>query len=412
MILARIAMKRIAIFSLGLLAILLPISIAFAERSLSYPIAEQHSWGFIDKNGVFKIRPQFDSGNVFTNGFASVWADGNHHRYTIIDTAGKPITSELFHQAGKMFCGLAPITRDPKNDRDFSTASYISKNGTIWTSSFWQCGQFENGFSIAKRYFQEFAGTPNDDQSFIIDSKGKTIKKLDGTLWDLGFSEGLVPIRIGHQMGYADTKGDVIIKPRFRIARQFHEGLAAVNIQPKGTLRDGCGFINTRGEQVIPAIYSSAQDFHEGLARVESREFNKGGFIDQHGKMVIQLDSVISSGDFSEGLAAVRISSDETGFMDHSGKILFKVESNEVGEFHNGLCHASSFKSKDRLVGFVDKSGNWAIKPQFYKAMNFSEGLASVCVFDQKRLQEQRAKWKKEADEFRSRTWWQFWGSY
>lgn len=30
-------------------------------------------------------------------------------------------------------------------------------------------------------------------------------------------------------------------------------------------------------------------------------------------------------------------------------KALFKVDSNDTGEFHDGLCWASSFASKDRL---------------------------------------------------------------
>ena len=203
--------------------------------------------------------------------------------------------------------------------------------------------------------------------------------------------------------------GRTLIKPQFRIASSFHEGLAAFRIAGLTEVR--WGFINKKGEIVIPPKYEGVGDFSEGLAQVHSPDKVSDGFIDKSGKLVISLKSNEIHGSFSEGLASVWIPPSQAGFIDHKGKIVFKVDSTEVGEFHEGLCYASSFSSKDRLRGFVNRSGEWVIKPQFYKAMNFSEGLAAVCLWDEKKFKQQHADLIKAAEEHRRSNWWPFWGT-
>ena len=377
----------------------LQTSTTFAERQPPFPAGESKNWGFIDKTGTFVIKPEFDSGDSFTNGFASVQVEALPRSYKIIDKTGRGITSKLFARAGQMSDGFAPIVNFCKaEDRNQAPATYISKSGAEWNHSFAQCGNFEKGFALSQSH-TEFA---------VIDTNGNIIRKLEARPLNLEFSEGLASVRFQHVVGYINTKGDVIIKPQFRIAWQFHEGLAAF-------CRDGrtgprWGFINMKGEEVIPPKYVGVCDFKEGLAQVRSYDNERSGFIDKSGKLVISLKSTDIGGSFSEGLASVRIAPLQTGFIDRKGKIVFKVDSNEVGEFHEGLCYASSLSSKDRLCGFVNKSGEWVIKPQFYKAMNFSEGLAAVCLWDEKKLKQQRADLIKSAEEYRRSNWWQFLG--
>jgi hypothetical protein len=86
-----------------------------------------------------------------------------------------------------------------------------------------------------------------------------------------------------------DKTGTIVVPPRFGFARDFSEGLAAVNV--RGKLHDNSvhggkwGFIDASGALVIPAVYSDVRsDFHKGLAYVE--ENDQPIYIDRKGKRV------------------------------------------------------------------------------------------------------------------------------
>ncbi|MCT4619853.1 MAG: WG repeat-containing protein [Marinisporobacter sp.] len=66
------------------------------------------------------------------------------------------------------------------------------------------------------------------------------------------------------------------------------------------------------------------------------------------------------------------------GYIDKNGKEVIKLPSN-IGmayEFSEGL--AVVYDKNTKLYGYIDKTGNYAIKPQFELATFFSEGLAAV----------------------------------
>lgn len=114
------------------------------------------------------------------------------------------------------------------------------------------------------------------------------------------------------------------------------------------------GFMDSAGKVMIGFVYDSAKDFHEGLAAVEAND--KYGYIDYSGKIIIkpQYDEVSF---FSEGLAAVKII-DKWGFIDSSGKMIIKPQFDNVGNFEEGLA---CFMEKKFIVGykygFIDKTG-------------------------------------------------------
>lgn len=90
----------------------------------------------------------------------------------------------------------------------------------------------------------------------------------------------------------------------------------------------------------IKAQFDYAQDFSEGLAAVLDSDCDKCGYIDQTGKMVIELRGkrLFPAGPFSEGLAPVV----ETG------------PESPVPFIRDGV-----------RVGYIDKSGKVVIGPQF-----------------------------------------------
>ena len=139
--------------------------------------------------------------------------------------------------------------------------------------------------------------------------------------------------------GFIDKKGNLIIKPKFNVACDFSEGLAAVRKYNKKYF----GYINKKGKYVIKPKFNLAMSFSEGLAAVMIKD--KWGYINKEGKVVIEpkFDTgyYYNLYYFSEGLAAVQF---------------------------NGKW------------GYINKEGNWIVKPQFIEAYPFSEGLARVKV--------------------------------
>src|SRR6185369_4053585 len=97
----------------------------------------------------------------------------------------------------------------------------------------------------------------------------------------------------GGLFGFVDRTGAYVIEPRFFVAQNFAEGLAAVRVEETTTSK--FGYINRSGNFVISPRFNQAGDFSEGLAAVETRARIVGnqvvdiawGFTDKSGQVVI-----------------------------------------------------------------------------------------------------------------------------
>lgn len=187
------------------------------------------------------------------------------------------------------------------------------------------------------------------------------------------FSEGLVVARINQKYGYINPKGEIAIQPQFTNATPFSEGLAAVQV------RDQWGYIDKTGKMVIsPQFSQQPEPFSEGLAKVVVK--NQTGFINKTGQLVftVQYPNVqhYELRNFSDGLAAVRMDFEKTGFIDKTGKFVIEPQPHEMSDFSEGLAsiHVTG------KYGFIDKTGKIVIEPQFSQVKSFSENLAAVVV--------------------------------
>lgn len=94
----------------------------------------------------------------------------------------------------------------------------------------------------------------------------------------------LLPVQVNSKWGYINAKGRVVIKPRFIVARNFSEGLAAV--------RNDAGwfyYIDVSGRVITGRDrYRFADDFSGGLAAVQKGVNDKIGFIDITGHWAIK----------------------------------------------------------------------------------------------------------------------------
>ncbi len=109
------------------------------------------------------------------------------------------------------------------------------------------------------------------------------------------------------------------------------------------------------------------------------------GYLDEKGKFAIEPRFTLAT-PFSEGLAAVRDVynryGDKYGYINHTGKYVIRSQFEEAFGFSEGLAQVGD---SNHLMGFIDRSGKWVVKPQFRafsRDSNFSEGLACVPTND------------------------------
>ena len=263
---------------------------------------------------------------------------------------------------------------------------YIDRNGRLVISF-----QFDdaNGFS------EGLAAVTIKEKTGYIDTAGKLIipAKFDA---GFHFSEGLAVVIIAHEeakkpfsgYGYIDKSGKMVIQPRkvesgkwlsyYAKTLAFSEGLAGAQL---GSPKKGkMGYIDKTGRQVIPPKYDHVESFSEGLAVVAIGE--KYGYINRSGKMVIP-PRFGGAGPFSEGLAPVTIDAtgNNWGYVDKSGQLVISgKEFAWARGFSEGLAAAG--EKLNEKFGFIDKTGKFAIPPQFRRVGDFSEGLAAVQLAD------------------------------
>lgn len=213
-----------------------------------------------------------------------------------------------------------------------------------------------------------------------IDKSGEFIIKPQFDIASKKFNEGLASVQFNGKYGYIDKSGNIIIEPKFDDARDFSEGLAIIKVNNK------YGFIDKTGKIIIEPKFNFAKDFKNGLAcigvdtdEVSSKEKNYG-YINKEGKTIIEPKFKIPS-NFSEGLALNTLDNKTYGYIDKVGEFKIKPKDNQffgfmfgetdynqsnLYEFCDGLAMAfSKDDNGDIKGGYIDKNGEFKIKPKF-----------------------------------------------
>lgn len=131
----------------------------------------------------------------------------------------------------------------------------------------------------------------------------------------------LTPFQKGNKFGYEDKSGEAAIAPKYVSAREFSEGLAKV------------GF----NVQKIDSFWNEPAFGNEGYWTVNKYPVERFSYIDTK-------DSILP------------------------------VALNDGRNFNSGLA-AAQLGSK---WGYLDKSGEWVISPQYARAFSFEKGKAKV----------------------------------
>lgn len=105
----------------------------------------------------------------------------------------------------------------------------------------------------------------------------------------------------------------------------------------------------------------------------------KCGFIDRHGKIVVKPE-FDRCHDFSDGRAIVMVGS-KTIVINENGQTVFEPKLRLYGpKFSDGLISVCSRSDTCIPIGYLDREGRMAIKPQFSTGYPFSEGRALINV--------------------------------
>ena len=184
-------------------------------------------WGFVYKNGMVRIKPQYSAVGNYSDGKCAVANSAGECGY--IDQEGKVIINLQFTSAYGFINGKA-----------------IVQLGKEWG---------------------------------VIDEKGKFL--INPTFTAMKADQNLYIVKQNNKWGWCNQNGKIVIQPQFKEAYPFNQNeLAPVKSGDK------FGFINKKGKMIIDAQFEAALPFIGNIAWAVKE--GKGGFINKNGKFIIQ----------------------------------------------------------------------------------------------------------------------------
>jgi len=345
---------------------LLCCHLTFGQQSTAerlFLVQKDGKSGFIDRTGKVVIPIQFDSANNFHEGLALVTMSG---KKAFIDATGKIVFNAAYDIVDDFSEGLAAVnigqTRIPNLGLISNPGKwgYIDRTGRlVMPLRFTHAENFSEGLA---------AITDGDrDHGAFIDHGGKTIftLPLDVTL---GFHEGIAGVLLNGSVSYYDRSGKKLTVPTEDgpKSHSFSEGLVPIEIKGQ------TGFIDKSGKVVIAPQFEDVEDFSAGLAAVKVRSNEttwcardasgsregftmKWGYIDKSGKFVIP-PQFESAAPFAEGLAVIH-QCGEAFFIDTAGKVVLKADFRYASSFSGGLAQIERETANGWMSGYVDKNG-------------------------------------------------------
>ncbi|MET0622274.1 MAG: WG repeat-containing protein [Pyrinomonadaceae bacterium] len=314
-----------------------------------HPVAAARGkWGFIDRTGSFRIPPRYDGAGQFSEGVAYAWLwDGERRKDGVVDADGK--FTEL------------PATND---------SSFVFRDGLA---------RFQTPLGQQRKYG-------------YMDKTGRVV--IPPQFDDSGhFSEGLAWVSVLKERkwlyGFIDKTGKVVIEPQFVYQPgDFVDGLAKVVGQTAS------GFIDRAGRFRITVESDRSGDyFSEGLLAIIRGDPPRGVYLKRDGEVALEIPfwqqrtahqrslySIrrLQLAPFSEGLAPV-LSFNKIGFIDGTGKVVIEPLFRETSGFSEGLAAVKIIGGDGEYVwGYIDRAGRFAVAPRFGEAHPFAGGLARV----------------------------------
>lgn len=184
--------------------------------------------------------------------------------------------------------------------------------------------------------------------------------------------------------GAIDSNANIVVPVQYLKVRDYQEDRVAVK-----NLSGRWGFVNRSGKEVIKSKYRIARDFSEGLAVIFDQ--SRWGAIDPSGNVVIK-PQYLRMGDFKEGKAWVHLPKGKKGYISPTGELLFAGRFSRLTDFKNGIARVYIRK---KGWGLINTQGEFILKPKrrYENISAFNEyGLAKVKIGKKYRLMNQRGE--------------------
>lgn len=175
----------------------------------------------------------------------------------------------------------------------------------------------------------------------------------------------LYPIKIGNNFGYISKDNDIIIKPQYKKALHFYNGVALV----QKCNEEDCyvEYINKLGKRMNKEKIYAGLDFNKSLEVALVKD--KYGYIDKTGKFIIKPQFSLAT-NFEEGIAAVAIYDFDRkcnlwGYINLSGKLIIPYQFFEASPFVQGFAIVKTFTG----YNVINKNGKLLCKQNFSSDM-------------------------------------------
>lgn len=359
------------------------------------PVRRGEKWGYLDLSGKVVIEPRFDEASEFSEGLAKVGIvkessfDPKFGGYTgrstfrgFIDRQGREVIGPKILDATSFVEGIS-VVRVPQGGLCSDCYQYrlMKRDGEFMPGRFDLASEFSGGRAVVT----------TADRSYVVDKKGSPIVELDHSyISDRTESWHRVT---SLRFGYVDVAGAVVLSHVYASAQPFSEGLAMVE-GPRERRVYPRRFIDRAGSPVVevPQEVSRALPFTDGLSLVSNSDGKRAryGFMNRTGALVIPAQYA-DAAPFSEGLAAVKVSSDlstnDWGYIDTKGAFVIPPRFKAAGSFSNGLAFVE-WVSEERYIqsAVIDARGRHVVEKPFLPEVSRALfGTPSLAQFQARR---------------------------
>lgn len=127
-------------------------------------------YGYVDKNGVMIIKPQFDEAEVFSDGLARVMIN---YKWGYINKKGEMVIKPQFDEAKDFSEGLAPA------GLEYKYWGFINKSGKfVIKPQYFSANSFSNG----EAFVEEAGDDKREAKVYYINKKGEKLYETCGGL--------------------------------------------------------------------------------------------------------------------------------------------------------------------------------------------------------------------------------------
>ncbi|MCB0793991.1 MAG: WG repeat-containing protein [Flavobacteriales bacterium] len=345
-----------------------------------HPFRHQGKWGYIDGDGLERIKAIYDWVEPFRGGQALV---GIGDRVGTINKSGKEVIDVQYDEVQELVEGLATVERSGK-------VGVVDHNGDIAIEMVYaEIGEFSDGrayaakegkygflnarggvvipfqYDLASSFHKGLAVVEKDGASGVVDTNGELVVPFQYD-WIEGFANDVSRVRKDGRFGIIGPFGDELLPA-------VHKAVGAIGDMPILVVRgDSCGYLNKQGQWVIPVRFEAAEgvmgwgEFRNGAAKVQLK--GKRGLIDTTGRFIVPAENVDVGG---VGRLIPVKKKTKWGYIDREKRPVVEARYEQAWDLIDGYARVRSAKG----MGCIDSTGKEVIPATYSSISDARHGL-------------------------------------